>query len=119
MDGNYESFDKLDFDDLDFNQEYDYQVRHNDVDFLGHMNNTKYPDMLCDYIPEIEARYVDEFSISWGQEAKFGSEIDIHLICDKNESDTFFFRITEKGDARAILAEARIHAPYIKQSQIF
>lgn len=46
VDGNYESFDKLTFDDLDFNQEYDYQVRHNDVDFLGHMNNTKYADAL-------------------------------------------------------------------------
>ena len=44
--GNYESFDKLSFDEVSLHLTYDYIVRHNDIDFIGHMNNTKYADAL-------------------------------------------------------------------------
>ena len=38
--GVYDSFDKLSFDEASLDKEFNYQVRHNDVDFLGHMNNS-------------------------------------------------------------------------------
>ena len=44
--GNYDSFDKLAFNDSTLNNEYQYLVRNNDIDFIGHMNNTRYADAL-------------------------------------------------------------------------
>lgn len=46
IDGNYKDFEKLNFDESNFINSYEYQVRHNDIDFIGHMNNTKYADLL-------------------------------------------------------------------------
>ena len=44
--GNYQEFDKLSFQDTDLNLYYEYLIRHNDIDFIGHMNNTRYADAL-------------------------------------------------------------------------
>ena len=44
--GNYESFDKLTFDKEGLSLSYQYVVRDNDIDFLSHMNNTRYADAL-------------------------------------------------------------------------
>lgn len=45
--GNYTEFDKLVFDEINLTESYPYEVRYNDIDFIGHMNNTKYADLLA------------------------------------------------------------------------
>lgn len=44
--GNYESFEKLEIIEDTLIESYSYEVRHNDIDFIGHMNNTRYADAL-------------------------------------------------------------------------
>lgn len=61
---NYDTFDKLKFEDVGFNVSNEYLVRHSDLDLNNHMNNTKYTDSviyngLCtfcqvDYIREVK-----------------------------------------------------------------
>ncbi len=64
--GNYESFDKLAFDDSELLLSYDYEVRHNDIDFIGHMNNTKYADALVyrNSVRHLEINFIHEVKLN-------------------------------------------------------
>jgi len=52
-------------------------IVYSDLDYNGHMNNTHYPDMLCDFTPEINSRRVIGFSMSFLQEAAFGHTLRV------------------------------------------
>lgn len=76
--GNYYSFDKLSFEDLKSHLTYDYEVRHNDVDFIGHMNNTKYASAL------VYSGSVKHFEIN------FLHEVKLHeVLCIKHDYNNF------------------------------
>lgn len=61
-------------------------VRNSDIDLNMHMNNTNYPDMLCDYIPGIENKKVLSFAITYQKEAKLGEHLTVyHGVCDGKE----------------------------------
>ena len=69
--GNYDSFEKLSFDDGLLSNNYDYFVRDNDIDFIGHMNNTKYADAL------ILNSCVKHFEINYLHEVKLNETLNI------------------------------------------
>lgn len=84
-------------------------VLYSDIDCNMHMNNTNYPNMLCDYIPDIEKRRIKAVSLSWAHEAHFGTALDIYRLSPENEPNTFYFRVCEKGSSiKNALSEARI-----------
>ena len=67
-------------------------VRLSDVDYNGHMNNTNYVDMLCDYIPELTAgtHRVTAMRIHFSKEAPLGETIEIKRI--RTSEEKFLFR---------------------------
>ena len=67
-------------------------VRLSDADYNGHMNNTKYVDMLCDYIPELEAgtHRVTAMRIHFSKEAPIGETIEIKML--RTSDDKYLFR---------------------------
>ena len=69
--GNYDTFDKLSFDDSTFTNHYEYLVRNNDIDFIGHMNNTRYADAL------ILTNSVKHFEINFLNEVKLNEVLNI------------------------------------------
>lgn len=52
-------------------------IRYCDIDYNGHMNNTRYPDMLCDFIPDVFAKRVVGFTLSYLHEATFGHTLRV------------------------------------------
>ena len=44
---------------------------------MGHMNNTEYPDMLCDFLPDPSQGLVTRISIDFRREAPLGAEMTI------------------------------------------
>ncbi len=54
------------------------RVYNSDTDLNGHMNNTNYPDMLCNYIPSIENKRVTAFSINYLHEARLGETFKVY-----------------------------------------
>ena len=59
------------------------KVMNSDIDINMHMNNTNYPDMFCDYIPEIQNKKVLSFGISYIHEAKLSEDLTVyHGVCD-------------------------------------
>ncbi len=53
------------------------KIYYSDTDVMGHMNNTYYPDMLCDFLPEPGKGELRRISISFRREAPRGAEISI------------------------------------------
>jgi len=54
-------------------------IVYSDLDVNRHMNNTNYPDMLCDYIPDMNQKRVTSMSISFAGEAKQGETLKVYM----------------------------------------
>lgn len=51
-------------------------IRRSEIDFNGHLNNTEYADLLCDYAPGgMDGRHVTGFSIGYRREAREGQTL--------------------------------------------
>ena len=72
------------------------RIVYSDIDYNGHMNNTRYPDMLCDFIPEMRESRMMGMVLSYRKEAVFAQTLRVfrqktaegYFICtiDENEN---------------------------------
>jgi acyl-CoA thioesterase FadM len=53
------------------------RIVYSDIDYNGHMNNTRYPDMLCDFIPEMRESRMTGMVLSYRKEAAFGHTLRV------------------------------------------
>lgn len=60
------------------------RVYNSDIDLNGHMNNTNYPDMFCDFIENIENLTVSSFQIGYVHEAKLSEELTVYHAAEGN-----------------------------------
>lgn len=69
------------------------RIVYSDIDYNGHMNNTRYPDMFCDFIPEMRESRVTGLVQSFRKEAVFAHTLrvfrqkteDGYLVCTIDE----------------------------------
>lgn len=54
------------------------RIVYSDLDYNMHMNNTRYADMLCDFIPIEDVPRIKGISISYLNEASFGSILCVY-----------------------------------------
>ncbi len=80
-------------------------VEYSDIDMNMHMNNTFYPDMLWNRVPEVLNKKPTSFAIRFKTEAPIGSEIEIFraksqdIICDGcGASETHYFKTLVDGN---------------------
>ena len=85
------------------------KVLWSDIDYNWHMNNTHYPDWICDAIKDMGQRTVSSVTISYLREARFDEEMQIQLY-RRSESE-FYFQMT---GPEGICSEARLVAPVRK-----
>lgn len=53
-------------------------VAYSDTDINGHMNNTNYPDVFCDYIPDMKGKRVLSMVVSYINEAVLGETFKVY-----------------------------------------
>ncbi len=53
------------------------RIVYSDVDYNGHMNNTHYPDLFCDFTPDICSHRVTGVMISFLHEATYGHTLTL------------------------------------------
>lgn len=66
-----------------------------DIDYNGHMNNTNYPDMLCDFIPDIRAKRPVAMVLSFLHEASY--EHTLRLYRSEREQGYDFRTVDSDG----------------------
>ncbi len=64
------------------------RIVYSDLDYNGHMNNTRYPDMLCDFTDGILSRQVVGLTMSFLHEATFGHTLQVYRL-DRGEEHLF------------------------------
>ncbi len=52
-------------------------ILYSDLDYNMHMNNTRYPDMLCDYMPIEKVERIKGMTLSYLHEAAFGDTVTV------------------------------------------
>ena len=53
-------------------------VQYSDVDYNMHMNNTKYPNMVCDFLPDVGKLCIVGMSLSFCHEAALGDTLTVY-----------------------------------------
>ncbi len=81
----------------------EYRVVYRDCDENQHMNNTQYPGMFCDFLPDMRSRRVTGVSINYQNEARLGSSFAVYGAQDSN---VLYFRTVLEGGT--VGAEARM-----------
>ena len=56
------------------------KIVYSDIDYNGHMNNTRYPDMLCDFTPDMDKRRARSITLSFLNEAAFGHTLKVYGV---------------------------------------
>jgi Acyl-ACP thioesterase len=82
------------------------KLYYSDIDYNGHLNNTKYADILYDYIPEEYKKnlpLIKEFHIKFCSEGVLNKDIDIYT---KSDNNTIYYR--GETDKTCFLAAAYI-----------
>lgn len=78
------------------------RIVYSDLDYNMHMNNTKYADMLCDFMPYEKIGDIKGISLSYLHEAAFGDTIKVYCHCDGEKYD---FRTVNGDGATCLEAE--------------
>ena len=65
------------------------RIGYADIDYNLHMNNTKYPDMLCDFLPDPLGTRVVGMTLSYCHEAAYGDTLMV-FRADADESKHYF-----------------------------
>lgn len=87
--------------ELKLNLVGEYTIRYTDIDINGHMNNTNYPGMFFNCLPNPETKLVKSVAISYINEAKVGDNVKIYMA----KSDGKYFMRSVHEDSR-VNAEA-------------
>ncbi len=89
------------------------RIVYSDIDYNRHMNNTHYPNMLCDLTPDILSLCVTGYTLSFLHEASYGHTL--HVWGVRDDTGMSFRMIDGNGatclEARLLLADAE--APII------
>jgi acyl-ACP thioesterase len=64
-------------------------ILYSDLDYNMHMNNTRYPDMLCDYMPIEQVGRIRGMTLSYLREAAFG---DTLTVLRGEDSGIYYFK---------------------------
>ena len=71
-------------------------IRYSDIDYNMHMNNTKYPDMLCDFMPIDQVERISDMTLEFLRESALGDTLE--FICAREEQDFYFKTQNGAGD---------------------
>ena len=79
-----------------------------DLDYNLHMNNTHYPDMLADFLPERTERRVSSMAVSYLGEAHYGDHLSFVCGTEKGDDSGNVFCLRATREDGTVVTEARI-----------
>ncbi len=83
------------------------KIVYSDIDYNAHMNNTRYPDMLCDFLPEmLEQNSLSALSLSYVKEAQLGACLTVERC--EGENGTLLMRTRNESGETCLEAILRL-----------
>lgn len=93
--------------DLHLNFVGEKQVMYSEIDKNRHMNNTVYPNVLFNFIPNVQKLFMSELLINFVSEAPFGKTLKIFMSDAEKVEDglSYYFRtmIDDKTNIEALI----------------
>ena len=80
----------------------EHTVTYSDTDTNGHMTNTRYPELICNFIPDIKDRRVAYLAINFLAEAPTETPLKVYL---SRYDDTAYIRTLRPDGTKNIEAE--------------
>ena len=80
------------------------RIAYSDIDYNMHMNNTRYPDMLCDFMPDMTGKRMRRVTMSFVREAALGHTLTVFRA---ERDGVYYFRTCDK-DQVCLEAEVEI-----------
>lgn len=77
----------------------EYTVRYSDTDLNHHINNTNYPDLFFNYLPNPDGKLVKSIAICYINDAKIGDNLKFYM--GKTDGKYFMRSIHEDGRINA------------------
>ncbi len=85
--------------DLPLEEVGKFTVGYSVCDRNMHMNNTRYPDMLCDFIPGVEKMRLKELSLSYLAEGHLGETLTVYKAVNPTDG-SYIFRTIRDSDGK-------------------
>ena len=79
-------------------------IRYSDIDYNMHMNNTKYPNMLCDFMPLDEVGSITQMTLEFVHESAFGDTLTFHRA---TLEDGYYFKTVNTAGDTCLVAEVK------------
>lgn len=79
------------------------KIAYSDIDYNMHMNNTHYPDMLCDFLPDMQNHRVSSMTLSFLREAPYGKTL--RVLRGQTENGSWFMKTKNDMDETCLEAE--------------
>ena len=80
---------------LSFEKIAERPILYSDLDYNMHMNNTRYPDMLCDYMSLEEVDRILGITLSYLKEAAYGRTVSVYRASGES---CYYFRTVNEND---------------------
>ena len=71
-------------------------IRYSDIDYNMHMNNTRYPNMLCDFMPIERVGDIKEMTLEFLHESALGDTLTFYGV--EQDSRFYFKTVNQNGD---------------------
>lgn len=82
------------------------KIFYSDCDYNMHMNNTRYPDMLCDFLADVKYGRLSSMTLSFVREAAMGHTLSVYRA--KKDENTYLFRTVDEDGNTCLEAEVVI-----------
>lgn len=92
--------------DLELEKVGERKIFFSDCDYNMHMNNTRYPDMICDFLPDPKNCHLESLTLSFVHEAAMGHTLSVYRAM--KDENTYLFRTVDENGATCLEAEARV-----------
>lgn len=90
--------------DLTLERVGERRIAYSDIDYNMHMNNTRYPDMLCDFMPDMNGKRMTRVTMSFVHEAALWHTLSVF----RGERDGVYYFRTADGEQTCLEAEVEI-----------
>ncbi len=69
------------------------RIVYSDIDYNMHMNNTRYPNMICDFLPDMTGKRLSKLSMTYVREAPLGAELTVLRTAPESPDGTGEFEL--------------------------